>query len=74
MAISGIYFLIDHRLSTDPAAGKLVQACTGFSLSTISSSSGATALAKKLELAIVPAAFLFLLGRLPLHPQLFLLL
>jgi hypothetical protein len=56
MAILGIDFLQAQKLSVDPAAGKLVQAGTGLSLSTISSSNGATASAIRPELAIVSTA------------------
>jgi hypothetical protein len=45
MAILGIDFLRAFELSVDPAAGKLIQDGTGLTLSTISLSSGPTALA-----------------------------
>jgi hypothetical protein len=43
MAILEIDFLTAYKLSVDPTAGKLVYDGTGLTLSTISSSSGATA-------------------------------
>jgi hypothetical protein len=61
MANLGTDFLRAHKLIVNPAAaGKLVQAGTGFSLST---SSEATASAIRPELAIVPTAVTVLHGQ-----------
>jgi hypothetical protein len=61
MAILENDFLRAHKLSVNPAAG--------LSLSTISSSSGATASAIRPELAIVPTAVTLFMARQP-RPQL----